>query len=120
MRHDAADLIESQAAEIADLKADNARINNAKMDALLKAEAAEAEVTRLREDASFYEIVQGNLRALLAKQVTKCGACRGTGKIYVGDSADLNEDRYEVHACPDCSIARAAINVPRKALEGGE
>jgi len=54
------------------------------------------------------------LKGLLGRQVSFCMTCKGTGKVFVGDSADLNEDRYTVEACPDCSDAREALTGERQ------
>ena len=49
------------------------------------------------------------LRGLLGRHVLFCMTCKGTGTVFVGDSADLNEDRYTIETCPDCSDAREAL-----------
>ena len=98
-----ADRIEALEAEVADLKADNARINNAKMDALLKAEAAEAQASRMRD--ALEKIVQGdyprsgrNFYDATTRTPSKHDTC-GHGKAYWDD-------------CGNCcsSFARKALD----------
>ena len=73
-------------------------------------EALEAEVERLKEDAGWMNIIQGNLRSLLKDMVLACGNCNGSGSVWVSlDRADLNEERGSNEPCPKCAIARKAL-----------